>query len=482
MRPRSTCSALALLVLFCRPGVSGAGYEFSVSADSTAPYVNTSSPTGTPRNLYLWLACTDEGLAALDAQVTGTLPTYGFTPLNGVMNAGSAGHLLLGVPDCPNGPWKLGYWTVQDSGGTLCLNPAAPNSTLVAVDCEAMPATHEPSVVGFSSDEGPACVAGSGGCSAQSAPFSATYTEIASFEGMLPYGSVWSPQGQYVVFKRQDACYVYDASLEASQPRRVLEQRPRFVGWAPDGRWLIAATLTAAQAREGTKTLWAVPTDGTGGPEVLVDSQDVGRFVWAEDGAVHYWDDETGARHDIAPPDRWSGADRDLSRTRPQIVWATTPGGRDHFVFRAPPSGARQDAIRGEASSETMIVWRDTFPRGDRFLVRILNEGTRSPYDAVLDTTGQIVVDLGNTHAGECVCTTVSSTGQYLVGSIAEETDEDLVSAALYVVAAGGEWRTPIFGAPMGINPHLSRVGDLLAFDSMEGGRVHVGRLVLVRR
>jgi hypothetical protein len=67
-----------------------AGYNFSISASSTDPFQNSSSPTGTVRNLYLWMTCTDEAISAFEGDATGTLVVYGFTPLNGVMNIGGA--------------------------------------------------------------------------------------------------------------------------------------------------------------------------------------------------------------------------------------------------------------------------------------------------------------------------------------------------------------------------------------------------------
>ncbi len=151
------------------PASSFAGYHFTISASSTDSSVNTAAPAGGTRTLYLWLACTDEGLSAFEGDFSGTLTVLGFTPMNGVVNVGGATNLLLGVPDCPDGvpsDFLLGSLLVNDTGGTVCLSPSAENDLIAAVDCASpLPALHEdPRVTGFSSSGGAPCSVGSNDC------------------------------------------------------------------------------------------------------------------------------------------------------------------------------------------------------------------------------------------------------------------------------------------------------------------------------
>ncbi len=163
-RSAASLSSLALAVLVAGSLPARAGYEFSLSASDTDPNIHTASPSGGLRSVYLWLACSDDGIAAFETGVSGTLPVFGFTPLNGVMNAGNATDLLLAVPGCPDS-LVLGSFAVWDSGGTLCLAPSG-NGWIAAVDCDPVdPEEHaDPAVVGFATDGSIPCAVGSNGC------------------------------------------------------------------------------------------------------------------------------------------------------------------------------------------------------------------------------------------------------------------------------------------------------------------------------
>lgn len=179
-RVPALCVALAAL-LSVPP--SFAGYEFSISASDTDPEVNTSTPTGGVRSLYLWMVCTDDGLAAFEAGVTGTLSVLGFNPLNDVLNIGTSTNLRLAVPGCPTGSFLLGSWSVWDSGGTLCLGTSA-NGVIGGVDCDPLSPSlaEDPEVTGFASSGSP-CTEGSNGC--------ASYRLEESGGGSI--GSEWEP-------------------------------------------------------------------------------------------------------------------------------------------------------------------------------------------------------------------------------------------------------------------------------------------------
>ncbi|MGQ0723096.1 MAG: InlB B-repeat-containing protein [Candidatus Eiseniibacteriota bacterium] len=149
------------------PSFRPLGYELSISASATDPLVNTGSPTGGVRSVYLWMVCSVAGVAALEADVTGDLPVLGFAPANGVVNVGTSTALLLAIPGCAvTGPLLLGSIVVDDVGGTLCLGPSAASGVLGAVDCQTF-TTVTPLVTGFSSSGQAPCVAPGVDCSGQ---------------------------------------------------------------------------------------------------------------------------------------------------------------------------------------------------------------------------------------------------------------------------------------------------------------------------
>jgi len=144
------------------------GYEFSLSASDTDPFLNEAPPAGSLRSVHLWLVCSDGGLSAFEAEASGSLVPLAFAPANGVLNAGNATYLLLAVPDCPEGEdvqLRLGSFLVQDDGGDLCLAPSQAHGILGAVDCApAFQLTVDPGVTGFSSSGTPPCRQGIHGC------------------------------------------------------------------------------------------------------------------------------------------------------------------------------------------------------------------------------------------------------------------------------------------------------------------------------
>jgi hypothetical protein len=85
------------------PAFQPFGFNFSISASSTDPFVNVASPTGAVRNLYFWVTCAEEGLSAFEGSVTGELPPLAFTPAPQVFNIGNASDLVLAIGDCPTG-------------------------------------------------------------------------------------------------------------------------------------------------------------------------------------------------------------------------------------------------------------------------------------------------------------------------------------------------------------------------------------------
>ncbi len=139
------------------------GFEFSISASASDPFVNTAAPTGALRELTLWMTCGEEGLSALQARAIGSLNPIAFSPAPGIFNVGSATDLLLAVSGCPIGTqttFAIGTWSVLDMGGTLCLDDASSPHPFIAVECDEVEPSivMNPRLVGFSSTGGPPCI------------------------------------------------------------------------------------------------------------------------------------------------------------------------------------------------------------------------------------------------------------------------------------------------------------------------------------
>jgi hypothetical protein len=144
------------------------GYNFSISASDTDPFVNTAPPSGGARNLYFWMTCGEEGIAAFQGSTAGSFVPLSFTPAPGLYNVGSATDLLLAIPGCPTGEsinFLLGWWLVNDQGGDLCFALTEGDDLFGAVDCDSLVPTLslDPRIVGFASSGEP-CVLGVNPC------------------------------------------------------------------------------------------------------------------------------------------------------------------------------------------------------------------------------------------------------------------------------------------------------------------------------
>jgi hypothetical protein len=165
------------------PLFAGNGYHFTISASDSDPHEQTATPTGQIRSLYLWMTCSDRGIAAFEAHTSGTLAPLAFFPETGILNVGSAEHLLMAIPGCPtgtNGPVLLGHWWVIDQGGTFCL-ASPPSGAIGAVDCDPLHANLwlDPRVEGFSSSAEQPCVVGMNACAGESTWATAAPPDVA---------------------------------------------------------------------------------------------------------------------------------------------------------------------------------------------------------------------------------------------------------------------------------------------------------------
>jgi hypothetical protein len=142
------------------------GFEFSISASDTDPFANTDVPAEGPRRLYLWATCLERNISAIEARAVGSLDVLSFTPMNGALNVLGGRDLMLAMPCLATdvGPVALGYWTVLDSGGELCLAPSAHGGVRAAVDCLRFDELRDFVVTGFSSSGAAPCVMGGNRC------------------------------------------------------------------------------------------------------------------------------------------------------------------------------------------------------------------------------------------------------------------------------------------------------------------------------
>lgn len=147
------------VVCFRDPGVPppppGHGYRWWISSSSIDAEVNSSpAPSGGLIPLYLWVAGGPDELglsAAAFAFLTPGTPQFGFTPMNGFLNAGGSTDLLLAVGGCPLGPVLVGSWNVWDiATGDYTLGASTVTPSPRASDCATPdPVEHVIDVVPF---------------------------------------------------------------------------------------------------------------------------------------------------------------------------------------------------------------------------------------------------------------------------------------------------------------------------------------------
>jgi hypothetical protein len=131
--------AFALLIAAV-PAFAQQQYGWAISSSATDHTQNAGAVVPTPFTLFLHLVCADpDGMSAAEfdlAAPAGVL-NFGFTPMNGFLNAGGAGNLLLAVGGCPHGPIAAGSWTLFGStAGSVCLVNSAANGIRVTVNCD----------------------------------------------------------------------------------------------------------------------------------------------------------------------------------------------------------------------------------------------------------------------------------------------------------------------------------------------------------
>lgn len=95
-------------------------YDWSISASSTDPHVNTGVLPQPVAELFLWLSCTTGDGAAAAALTFETddpgFQVVGFAPEPFVLNAGTASSPLLAIGGCPHALTLIGTLTMLNVG------------------------------------------------------------------------------------------------------------------------------------------------------------------------------------------------------------------------------------------------------------------------------------------------------------------------------------------------------------------------------
>jgi hypothetical protein len=135
---RLTLAVHSVLCLALAAGQARAGYEISLSASSTDPYVTRSTPLGTNGRLYVWAVCKSGtypnfgvSIVIADVAVSAGGTVIAFAGENGCSNQGPSAtqlELITAQQGCDllrvNEPLRLGYLLVNDGGATFDFQPS----------------------------------------------------------------------------------------------------------------------------------------------------------------------------------------------------------------------------------------------------------------------------------------------------------------------------------------------------------------------
>jgi hypothetical protein len=230
------------------------------------------------------------------------------------------------------------------------------------------------------------------------------------------------------------------------------------------------------------ESIVAVPVDGEEPMTLLEGTENLGHIQWGDDGYVYYWASSSGERGRLDPPRSWVRGNDFRSDRKTRLMVVDDPGikaSRAHR-FTAEPRRTVEDVVLTRFNSQTSVYYQDTFPGNDRFLVLIYDR-VGTPSSAIIDVEGDILTDYGRYSAERGFYgTSVSADGRLVVGHHAIDAVggfDTTLSSELYIADPSDRWRLKVSNAPMGRNAHLSRERRLVAFESLEGARIHVGTL-----
>ena len=313
----------------------------------------------------------------------------------------------------------------------------------------------------------------------------AQYVAIDSLPGpwTLLSDCRWSPTGRAVPIRAPDGIHMYDLPNRSIVSVPVFGSSTSSVRWSPDGTWLLACVQSPDEYVRGVASLEASPAFSNQS-ETLVRGVDIGKFVWASNGAIYYWDKHSGERHRVEPPQRWRLVNPFAYPQRDNLVLLSDPlrHGFKLVSFKASPA-EEESTIPGFAATDINVVAvMAALPSSSQFLIHAFPNGS-SPYSAVIDGQGRTVARFDkDPTAPRIVCTTVSADGRFVMGY--HETDDGMktIDSQLIVADIMGKWRTPVLLAPRGITPSMSPTDQHVIFEDPLTGRIHVGLLEITAR
>jgi len=153
-------TVVSVLSLVLATGAMALDYGWTLSTSNSDPLVNTGAPLPGTGSIYLWLNCNlVDGAAAFGAHVTATNAAViaGFTPVSGVLNAGTATDPQLAIGGCPDGPFLVGSFFMVGAAFDMCLENLDLGGGLPrTVDCNQItPTEFDSDVIGLALDTTP---------------------------------------------------------------------------------------------------------------------------------------------------------------------------------------------------------------------------------------------------------------------------------------------------------------------------------------
>lgn len=271
-------------------------FSFAISGSATDPYLHYGLPAVGDYDLYLWLMCSNYGLAHLQADfdVVGDalVADHFFSPEDGVVSIvwEEFGQLNLAVNGCPQHEKLLGRLHLTGTGDGVRIGMLRPDSTMGAVGCDDEARSSGFSCVGYASYGSVPPISGSAdGCAAS--PYASSLQFAVSASQTDPNvqsapsvdGPVllwlWSLGGAFSAV--QGDIHVLDGGAEFDP---VFAAVPPFISLnLPDGPDVM---LASAGCSSGSKVLgsllviddgtgvWVTMTPGLGGAVVDCDPID----------------------------------------------------------------------------------------------------------------------------------------------------------------------------------------------------------------
>lgn len=119
----TTSAEACLLGTDCLPWVGPTVWYLSRSDE--APHFCTGDLPAGPGALYLWLICSETGVAEAEFSLAGDdIAVTGYTPLNGTTASGTLPDLRVAAAGCPSEPTLFGRIDVVVGGTTAAGEPA----------------------------------------------------------------------------------------------------------------------------------------------------------------------------------------------------------------------------------------------------------------------------------------------------------------------------------------------------------------------